>query len=103
LEYIKASQSDEQKADEYAGMINLQVFSFSRLAWYYLQDTAIFSHSQLTETGLSMLIRKILKETEEDLTIFRGESHQQGFVDKSTTLFMEMRNGRVHPEDLEEV
>ncbi|SFC52515.1 DNA helicase/exodeoxyribonuclease V, subunit B [Alkalibacterium subtropicum] len=103
LEYIKASQSDTEKHDHYAGMINLQVFSFSRLAWYYLQDTAVFSHSQLTETGLSMLIRKILKENEEDLTIFRGESHQQGFVDKTTTLFMEMRNGRVHPEDLGEL
>ncbi|MFO8068655.1 MAG: PD-(D/E)XK nuclease family protein [Alkalibacterium sp.] len=101
LEFIKSKQSDQ--SDHYAGMINLQVFSFSRLAWYYLQDTAIFSHSQLTETGLSMLIRKILKENQEDLTIFRGESHQQGFVDKTTTLFMEMRNGRVDPEDLEEL
>lgn len=101
LDYIKSSQDDQ--SSHYAGMINLQVFSFSRLAWYYLQDTALFSHSQLTETGLSMLIRKILKENEEDLTIFRGESRQQGFVEKTTALFMEMRNGRVHPEDLEEL
>ncbi|MDZ7835898.1 MAG: hypothetical protein U5K84_11825 [Alkalibacterium sp.] len=101
LEYIKAGQP--QSAEHYAGMINLQVFSFSRLAWYYLQDSAVFSQSQLTETGLSMLIRKILKENEEELTIFRGESHQQGFVEKTTTLFMEMRNGRVQPEDLEDL
>ncbi|GEK90669.1 PD-(D/E)XK nuclease family protein [Alkalibacterium kapii] len=98
LEYIKSHTFD--KSRDYAGMINLQVFSFSRLAWYYLQDTAIFSHSQLTETGLSMLIRKILREKEKELTLFRGESRQSGFVDKLTTLFMEMRNGRVDPEDL---
>ena len=101
LEFIKSTQDDQ--SSHYAGMINLQVFSFSRLAWYYLQDTAIFSQSQLTETGLSMLIRKILKENEEELTIFRGESRQQGFVEKTTSLFMEMRNGRVHPEDLEQL
>lgn len=60
LEFIKSTQDDQ--SSHYAGMINLQVFSFSRLAWYYLQDTAIFSQSQLTETGLSMLIRKILRK-----------------------------------------
>ena len=98
LEHIKHSPS--RKSQQYAGMIDLQVFSFSRLAWYYLQDTALYSHSQLTETGLSMLVRRILREKEEQLTIYRGESRQQGFVEKLTALFMEMRNGRVEPEDL---
>lgn len=101
LEYLKQKRaaSDER----YTGMIRLQVFSFSRLAWYYLQDTAIYNQPQLTETGLSMLIRKLLKENEESLTIYRGESHQAGFVEKLTALFMEMRNGRVEPEDLKQL
>ncbi|WP_425541659.1 PD-(D/E)XK nuclease family protein, partial [Alkalibacterium iburiense] len=98
LDFIK--QSPSRKKQQYAGMIDLQVFSFSRLAWYYLQDTALYSHSQLTETGLSMLVRRILREKEDQLTIYRGESRQQGFVEKLTALFMEMRNGRVEPEDL---
>lgn len=97
LNHIK-SQSDDSHL---AGMMQLQVFSFSRLAWYFLQDSALFSHSQLTETGLSMLMRRILREHEEKLTLFRGESQQQGFVEKLTELFMELRTGRVLPEDLE--
>ncbi|MCC5895866.1 MAG: PD-(D/E)XK nuclease family protein [Alkalibacterium sp.] len=99
LNHIKSKQTSN--GANLAGMINLQVFSFSRLAWYFLQDTALYSHSQLTETGLSMLMRRLLKENEEQLTIFRGESQQQGFVEKTTELFMELRNGRVQPEDLE--
>ncbi|MGO1453337.1 MAG: PD-(D/E)XK nuclease family protein [Alkalibacterium gilvum] len=101
LEYIKAGQPD--RSNQYAGMINLQVFSFSRLAWYYLQDTVIFNQSQLTEAGLAMLIRKILREKEEELTIYRGESRKPGFVEKLTTLFMEMRNGRILPDDLNDL
>ncbi|MCC5889320.1 MAG: PD-(D/E)XK nuclease family protein [Alkalibacterium sp.] len=98
LNHIK-NQSD---GSHLAGMMQLQVFSFSRLAWYFLQDTALFSRSQLTETGLSMLMRRILRENEEKLTLFRGESQQQGFVEKVTELFMELRTGRVLPNDLED-
>ena len=98
LDRIKDSQPDNDR--HLAGMINLQVFSFSRLAWYFLQDTALYSHSQLTETGLTMLMRRLLRENEEALTIFRGESQKQGFVEKTTELFMELRNARVMPEDL---
>lgn len=98
LNHIK-SQSDDSHL---AGMVQLQVFSFTRLAWYFLQDTALFSRSQLTETGLTMLMRRILRENEEKLTLFRGESQQQGFVEKVTELFMELRTGRVLPNDLEE-
>lgn len=99
LEFLKNEQENDH---DYTGMINLQVFSISRLAWYYLQDTAIYNQTQLTETGLSMLVRKLLQENEQTLTIFRGQSTQQGFVEKLTALFMEMRNGRIGFEDLDQ-
>lgn len=100
LEHLK---KHSRASNKYTGMIRLQVFSFSRLAWYYLQDTATYNQPQLTEAGLAMLVRKLLKQYEESLTIYRGESHQAGFMEKLTTLFMEMRNGRVSPEDIEKL
>ncbi len=63
-----------------AGMIDLQIFSFSRLAWYLLQNKAIYQQPQLTESGLAMLLKKILKEEEENLTIYRGASQESGFI-----------------------
>lgn len=85
---------------EFMGMIQLQVFSFSRLAWYFLQNSAVFNHPQLTETGLTMLVRRILADIEEELTIYRGESHNSGFVAKITELLMELRSGQIDWEDL---
>lgn len=84
----------------YSGMIRLQVFSFSRLAWYFLQDKPIYQHPQLTESGLAMLMKKILQEEEQNLTIFRGASQETGFIERLVTLFMELRNGKITPEDL---
>lgn len=83
-----------------SGMINLQVFSFSRLAWYLLQNKPIYQQPQLTESGLSMLLTKILQEKEDELTIYRGASQEIGFVERLVKLFSEFRNGKIAPSDL---
>lgn len=82
------------------GMMNLQVFSFNRLAWYWLQDTDTFIKPQLTASGLSMLVRKLLIDYEEQLIIYRGEVRKTGFVQQLTDLFLELRTGRITQEDL---
>src|SRR5690625_1465789 len=86
-----------------SGMIRLQVFSFSRLAWYLLQNKPIYQHPQLTDSGLGMLVKKILQEEEQNLTIFRGASQQTGFIERLVTLFSELRNGKISPVDLIEI
>ncbi|WP_373471770.1 PD-(D/E)XK nuclease family protein [Carnobacterium alterfunditum] len=85
------------------GMMHLQVFSFTRLAWYWLKDTDIYAKPQLTTTGLSMLIRKLLIEHEEELTIYRGEVRKDGFVQQMTDLFLELRSGRISQVDLDQM
>lgn len=85
------------------GSIRLQIFSFSRLAWFFLQDTDVFIRPQLTNTGLSMLVRKLLLEHEDQLSIYRGEVRKSGFVQQLTDLFLELRSGRINELDLVEV
>src|SRR5699024_8926661 len=87
----------------YSGMIRLQVFSFSRLAWYILQDKPIYQHPQLTESGLAMLMKKIIQEEESNLTIYRGASQETGFIERLVSLFMELRNGKITPTDLVDI
>src|SRR5690625_2441745 len=86
-----------------SGMIRLQVFSFSRLAWYLLQNKPIYQRPQLTDSGLAMLVKRILQEEEQNLTIYRGASQQTGFIERLVTLFSELRNGRINPTDLIEL
>lgn len=90
----------QEPCKKYSGMIRLQVFSFSRLAWYLLQNKAIYQQPQLTESGLGMLVKRILQAEEQNLSIFRGASQQTGFIERLVTLFSELRNGKVSSEDL---
>lgn len=94
---------NKEETSKYSGMIRLQVFSFSRLAWYLLQNKPIYQHPQLTDSGLGMLVKKILQEEEQNLTIFRGASQQTGFIERLVTLFSELRNGKISPVDLIEI
>lgn len=99
----KLSQYPYFKKKPIMGMMHLQVFSFTRLAWYWLKDTDIYAKPQLTTTGLSMLIRKLLIEHEEELTIYRGEVRKDGFVQQMTDLFLELRSGRIMQNDLDQM
>ena len=42
------------------GMIRAQVFSFTRLAWRILQETGGMSRYNLNNTGINILIHKII-------------------------------------------
>lgn len=82
------------------GSINLQVFSFSRLAWFFLRDEEIYLRKQLSDAGLSMLIRKILLDKEQELVLYRKEVDKEGFVVQLTSLFKELWSGRITSSDL---
>ncbi len=96
----KVGGQENQQQQSIIGMMRLQVFSFSRLAWYLLKDSDLYAKPQLTNTGLAMLVRKLLIDYEEELTIFRGEAQKNGFIQKLTDLFLELRSGRVQEDDL---
>ncbi|MBO0440233.1 PD-(D/E)XK nuclease family protein [Candidatus Enterococcus ikei] len=97
LKRIKKIQNDQ--SDSIATM-RLQVFSFYRLAWYYLQHTQYYSSEVLSEAGAAMVLRKILSENEESLKVFRGEINKSGFIQQLFDLYQEMKEGNIDLEDL---
>ncbi len=100
LAKMQKKQPDPQKS---IATMRLQVFSLSRLAWYYLQNTPYYNNHVITETGSAMLIRKILLEEEDSLKVFRGEANKSGFIEKLTALFHEFQVGNVELNDLERI
>ncbi|MDE1548785.1 PD-(D/E)XK nuclease family protein [Jeotgalibaca caeni] len=94
-------QAEEKANPNFMGSINLQVFSFSRLAWFFLRDQPIFQYRQLSDAGISMLLRKILLDKADDLILFRREIDKEGFIQQLTDLFKELRAGRIQVADLE--
>ncbi|BCA85869.1 ATP-dependent helicase/deoxyribonuclease subunit B [Enterococcus saigonensis] len=80
--------------------IRAQVFSFYRLAWFYLQKTGQLANQTLSEAGSLMLLQKVLEESKEDLLLYRGEVEKLGFSTKLLGLYQELKVGNLTPEDL---
>lgn len=97
LKRIKIIQNNQ--SDSIATM-RFQVFSFYRLAWYFLQHTQFYSSEVLTEAGAAMVFRKILSENEEALKVFRGEVNKSGFIQQLFDLYQEIKEGNVDLDDL---
>lgn len=78
----------------------MQVFSFQRLAWYFLEKTTLLAHNELTEAGAAMIFRQVLQENAEELTVFRGEVKKKGFIDQLYSLYTEFASANISPMDL---
>lgn len=82
-----------------------QVYSFNRLAWYFLQRTGQSGGSTISDVGSAMIMRKVLEAIAEDLLIFRGEIRKKGFIAQLIELYKELQLGNIQlgevPFDLE--
>ncbi|MBO1306940.1 PD-(D/E)XK nuclease family protein [Enterococcus sp. 669A] len=83
--------------------IRAQVFSFERLAWYFLQKQGKIPGNVLSDSGNAMILRKVLQEQREKLVIFRGETNKTGFIQQLVQFYQEMQIGNVSVEDLSQI
>jgi ATP-dependent helicase/nuclease subunit B len=93
-EYKMVSQPDLK------GMIRLQVYSFSRLAWRILQETGGITRLHISTTGLNMLIRKIVNENKEKFLVFKQSAEKKGFIDHLEKLVTEFKRYCISPSEL---
>ena len=98
---LLSAMRQTEKATEFS-TIRTQVFSFQRLAWYFLQRDGQVPGNILSEAGNAMILRKILHEQREELTIFRGEVNKTGFIQQLVGFYQEMQIGNVTVADLVE-
>ncbi|MHC9536544.1 PD-(D/E)XK nuclease family protein [Dellaglioa sp. BT-FLS60] len=82
---------------------NVQVLSFTRLAWFFLKNTPYYQIPRLSQSGLNMLVYHLISEHEEELTIFRGEKTQTGFISQLVSQLKELKVGCVTAEDLAQI
>lgn len=101
LNYLRQSLG---QADELFAVNNIQIFSFTRLAWYFMKDQALFQRRHLTQNGLSMIVAHILHELDdEQLYVFAKEKGKAGFAFKLAEQLLELKTGGITPSDLEKL
>ncbi|MGX6961330.1 PD-(D/E)XK nuclease family protein [Vagococcus xieshaowenii] len=94
------AQMRHETNEETVGTMSLQVFSLSRLAWYFLQNTQYYQSNSLSKTGKHMVLKTILTEEMEELTVYRGEVHQTGFVEQISAFIDELTQANLQADDL---
>lgn len=94
LEELQRVQSRKQ-----AAMIDIQVVSFSRLAWFML-NPSISALPNLSKVGLSMIVRQLLAANVDRLRVYRGQIYFQGFIEQLVELFEELYEGNILPDDI---
>lgn len=97
---LKMLRAMEQPEERLFAETNVQVFSFTRLAWFFLKNTAFYQIPRLSKAGLNMIVQNILRMHQDELTVFRGEQAQLGFVSQLISQLTELRNGCVSSADL---
>ncbi|ANK58848.1 ATP-dependent helicase [Loigolactobacillus backii] len=100
---LNALQQRQAKTSMVYAEQNVQVFSFSRLAWHFMKNTPYYQLPRLDKAGLNMLMYQTVTQHAAELTIFRGELTQPGFIAQLVDQLMNLKTGCVTSEDLQAI
>lgn len=81
----------------------LQVFSISRLVWYFMANTAVYQRERISNTGLFMLVRQALSQAADELILFQRLGQKPGFIDQLANQISELRLSKITAQDLAEL
>lgn len=84
------------------GIIGVDILSFSTLAHKVLNEVGGLTRIYLNDQGKNMVLRKIIDESEKDLSIYRKASQQDGFIIKLNRIITELKQHEISPNMLKE-
>lgn len=87
------------KTANLVGMMNIQVFSFNRLAWKVMQETGGLARIFLSKSGIEMILRKAVLTEQTNLKIFQRAAMQKGFYGEISALFKELKQSEITVEE----
>lgn len=101
-QFTLQAERDLIKYLQVPGIMKVEVLSFTRLAYNVFNEVGGITRIPIDEQGKSMMLRKIMEETQGELSVYGNVAKQQGFISKYIELLGELKKNNVHPEDIEE-
>ncbi len=80
---------------------NIDVVSFERLAYRVFDELGV-NRTVMEETGKSLVLRRIVDQNEQDLTILRHNLSKMGYIGELKSILSELMQYGISPDDLEE-
>ncbi|MCR4672028.1 MAG: PD-(D/E)XK nuclease family protein [Lachnospiraceae bacterium] len=81
-------------------VINIDILSFNRLAYRVFDEVGEDPSELLGDVGKEMIVRRLLIEHRDELTVFKGNSVSQGFAAQTVSVISELMQYGISPEKL---
>ena len=101
-QFTMQTQKKLVELSENHAIMNIDVLSFKRLAYRVFDDLGMSELSVLEETGKNLVLRKIAKQKEENLTVLRPNIAKMGYIEELKSLISEMVQYNISPDNLKE-
>ena len=82
------------------GILDVEVLSFSRLAHKVFNEVGGLTRTYINEQGRHMILRRLLDDLREQLTLYKTVSRQSGFISKINDLLTDLKKHDITPEQL---
>lgn len=99
-QFTLQAERDLIKKMKKEGIIQVEVLSFTRLAHKVFNEVGGLSKTHINDIGKQMILRKLLNELNDDLTIYKKAYRQEGFISKLNDLIVEFKQHDVDVIDL---
>lgn len=96
-----AAEQDMVSIHPMGGTMDISILSFTRLAFKVFDELHVHTNDILDDYGKSMLLMKLLKDNEDELTYYKNMIGKQGFVDEVKSLLSEFYQYQITEETLE--
>ncbi|MCR5797543.1 MAG: PD-(D/E)XK nuclease family protein [Eubacterium sp.] len=97
----KSGENRESNLEQ--GISNIDVLSFSRLAFRGFEKFPAMSKTILDDTGKTMLLRKVLEEEKDNLTFFKKGINKPGFLDECKSLLCEFKQYSIGEDEFDKM
>lgn len=81
---------------------NLQILSFSRLAWYFLRNEQIILPQLLDDAASTMLLKQIVQKKKDNLLLFKDSEITNGALKQVYEAILSVRQGNIDLDAIDE-